>query len=225
MNFENNLDIGCGIYTMPEVSRILRIPNSKVNRWVNNFWDGVLATEFDSQYSWRIENSKAISFHTLVEMYSFYQLTNAGVKPQRIIEAHNILATQFNTPFPFAHEGIMSKLKTDGKVIYFKTDNEAIYSLDIKRQYSLEFIQLFFKKLDFNEESIASRLWPLGKAKSILCDPRKKFGLPTIDNTNIYPETLYQMYKAGDSEIFLANLYQLTLKQVNNAIEFCTKAA
>ncbi len=225
MDMNNNLKLGYGVYSMPDVSRILGLRNSLVNKWVSNFWDDAMGKQFESKYSWTVDSSKAINFHTLVEMYTFYQLSSVGVKSPRIIEAHTILANQYNTPFPFAHSEILDGINTDGRKVYFETTNREIYSLDVSKQFSLDFIRIFFKKLDFDANSLASKLWPLGKKNSILCDPARKFGLPVIDNTNVYPETIYSMYMAGDKIKFLAEVYQLTTKQVKNAIEFCKGAA
>jgi uncharacterized protein (DUF433 family) len=64
----------------------------------------------------------------------------------------------------------------------------------------------------------------MGKQNSIVLDPKRKFGHPVIENYNIYPETIYKLYKAGDPIPYIAHVYELTEQQVNNAIEFCQAA-
>jgi uncharacterized protein (DUF433 family) len=225
MNFENQLKIGNGIYTIPEISKILRLPNPKVNRWIKQFWDGKIGNEYNQRYSWNIDLTKAVSFHTLIELYSFYQLSSVGVRSNKILEAHSILSKQFSTAFPFANSNILQGIKTDGKNVFFDIGDQRIYSLDTSRQFNLGFISIFFKKLDFDDDSLASRLWPIGKEKSIVCDPKRKFGLPVINNKNIYPETIFDMHEAGDSVDFLTKTYSLTETQVQHAIEYCKQSA
>jgi len=225
MDFENKLKIGAGIYTIPDIAQILRLPNYKVNHWIKDFWDTKFGGQFDSNYSWSVSLTKAVSFHTMVELYTFFKLKESGVDSRRILHAHNELTKMYETPFPFAMKETQDKISTDGKYIYFKIGEKDIVSLDGKKQFNIEFIKLFFKKLDFDEDELASRLWPLGKDKSILCDPKRKFGLPIINSKNIYPETIFEMHKAGDSKKFLALTYNLTLNQIEDAIEYCTKAA
>ncbi len=225
MNFENKLALGNGIYTIPDISQILRIPNPKVNRYLKNYWDGNLGQEYGTKYSWSVDLTKAVNFHTLVELYTFFQISDAGVNTRTIIKSHKELSQYFNTPFPFALQEILEHISTDGKKIYFEFENKGIIQLDGTKQFNLEFIKIFFKKLDFGDDSLATRLWPIGKDKSILCDPRRKFGLPTIEGTNIFPETIFEMYKAGDSKRFLSETFNLNSKQINDAIEYCEKAA
>lgn len=224
MDFENKLALGNGIYTMPDIAQILRIPNYKVNRWVKKYWDGRFGKAYEEKYSWTIDLTKAISFHSLVELYTFYHLSEAGVKTQKILVAHQELADEFSTPFPFAKAKILDCLSTDGLDIYFRSE-DFIYTVDGTKQLNLEFIKLFFKKLDFDDDSLASRLWPLGKDKSIVCDPKRQFGQPIVSGTNIFPETLAGLFQAGDSIACIASLYELEEKKVEDAIEYISKAA
>ena len=96
--------------------------------------------------------------------------------------------------------------------------------MDGTKQFNLNFIKLFFKNLDFNSNDMASRFWPMGKDKSILVDPERKFGHPVVDGRNIYPETIYKNFKAGDNIKYLAYVYELSETQVEHAIEYCIVA-
>jgi len=223
MDFENDLRINNGIYTLPDVSKILRIPYYKVNKWVNCYWDIQLGSTFENKYSWTIKNTKAISFHTLIEFYVLILLGEAGVSTRNVLQAHLELSKYYNTAFPFAQRAILEGIRTTGKKIYFET-NDGIISLDGTKQFKLDFIRTFFKNLDFDTELIASRFWPLGKNKNIVVDPMRQFGHPVIGATNIFPETLYNLYKAGEPIDFIAFTYEIDPNNVLDAVEFCTAA-
>lgn len=223
MNFENQLEIGIGIYTTSEIARILRLPYQKVNRWLNKYWDGELGKRFETKYSWEVDKTKAVSFHTLIEFYVMMQLSEAGVRTRNVLDAHKELSNLYKSSFPFAIKEVLEGMETDGKSIFFKIDNDLI-SLDGTQQLNLQFIEQFFKNLDFDSNSLATRFWPMGKDNSILLDPSRKFGHPVIDDHNIYPETIYNHYKAGDPIHYIAHVYQITEHQVNNAIQFCQAA-
>lgn len=223
MNFENELQLGRGIYTTSEISQILRLPYEKVHRWMKNYWDRELSDAYKKQYSWKVDNSRAFSFHAFVEFYVMMELSEAGVKPMQVMKAHTDLSAMYDSAFPFAQKEVLGKIKTDGKTIYFDTDKGTV-SLNGTKQFNLHFIKVFFKNLDFNGGSIANRFWPLGKDKSILIDPERKFGHPLINSNNIYPETIYNNYKAGDPIAYLAHVYELTEDQVKHAIEYCEVA-
>jgi len=224
MDFENNLRINNGIYTLPDVSKILRIPYYKVNKWVNYYWDTQLGSAFENKYSWTIKKSKAISFHTLIEFYVLILLREAGVNLRSVLQAHLELSKYCNTAFPFAQKDILNGIHTTGKKIYFETNNGSIFSLDGTKQFKLDFIRLFFKNIDFDNELIASRFWPLGKDKNIVVDPMRQFGHPVVGSTNIFPETLYNLFKAGEPINFIAFTYEIDPKNVFDAIEFCKAA-
>jgi uncharacterized protein (DUF433 family) len=223
MTLENTLNIGTGFYTIPDISRILRLPYQKVNLWVNKYWDGELGSEFESSYSWTIDNSKAVSFHTLIEFYVLYMLAESGVRTRSVLNAHKELSKYFNTLFPFAQKSILENIRTDGRKIYFNL-NGTLLSLDGTKQFNLNFIEIFFKNLEFDKELLASRFWPLGKEKNIIIDPKRQFGHPVIGSTNIYPETLYNLYKSGEPVDFIAFTYEVGEQEVRDAIAFCHAA-
>lgn len=223
MDFENKLQIGTGFYTTSELGQILRLPYHKVHRWINHYWDGELGHEFQSKYSWKTDNSRAVSFHTLIEFYVMMQFAEAGVKTRQVLNAHKELSAWYKTAFPFALKEALSGIKTDGKTIYLQRDGETI-SLDGTKQFNLEFIALFFANLDFDNENLANRFWPMGRDKSIVIDPKRKFGHPVIGNHNVYPETIYGMHTAGEPKKYIAYLYELTEREVEDALEYCKAA-
>lgn len=223
-SIKNKPELGLGIYTVPDIAHILRIPATKVNKWIKEYWDKNFAKKFDRSYSWQSGGSRAVNFYTLVELCICFKLNEAEVPTKAIIEAHQNLSDIFKTPYPFASDFIISKISTDSKKIYFREEEKVIYSLDIYKQFNIEFVKLFFKNIEFSENSIAQRLWPLGKDKHIVVDPHHQFGQPVIHNTNIYPETLYTLFKAGEPVNFIAYIYELTEQEVNDAIEYCKAA-
>lgn len=223
MDFENAVKINNGIYTLPEVSRILRLPYYKVNKWVNSYWDTKLGASFESKYSWTVKNSKAVSFHTLIEFYVLILLAESGVSTKCVLHAHVELSKLYNTAFPFAQKSILDGIRTTGKKVFVET-KDGILSLDGNKQFNLDFIRVFFRNLDFDNELIASRFWPLGKDRNIVVDPMRQFGHPVIGATNIYPETLFNLYKAGEPIEFIAFTYEIDMAHVRDAIEFCQVA-
>lgn len=224
MNFENKLALGRGIYTIPDIALILDLPYAKVRRTINEYWDGKLGKDLNEYYSWTVDLTRAVSFHTLIEFYTFFRLSESGAKTNKILEAHKLLSKHFNTAFPFAKAEVLKNLSTDGKSIFFNLDS-SILTLDKTKQFNLDFIKVFFKKIEFDNETLASKFWPLGKEKAIICDPGNQFGLPTIAGTNIYPETIHSMFTAGDPISFIAKTYDLQINQVKDALEFCKSAA
>ena len=225
MKFENKAEIGTGIYTLPDLARILNLDYHKVQRLLNEYWDKRFAEEFSEKYSWTVGKSKAVSFHTLVEFYIFYQLKESGVSTQSILKAHKELSQIFKTPFPFAKSEILDGINCFGKKIVFEINKDEIIDLDSTKQLNLKFIKNFMHKLEFDNNSLAMRLYPLGKKNSVIVDPKHQFGQPTIQGTNLFPETIYNLYKKKETKKFIASSYDISVKQVNDAIDYCKTAA
>ncbi|WP_395054597.1 DUF433 domain-containing protein [Flavobacterium sp.] len=225
LEFENNIEIGLGIFTVPDIASILNLKYSKVNSLLNEYWDKRFASIYGEKYSWKVHNSKAVSFHTLVEFYIFFQLKEVGVPTQKILDAHSELSKLFETAFPFASSKIISKMNCVGKRIVFEISENEIINLDSTKQLNLKFIKLFAQNLDFDKNNIANKFYPLGKSNSVIVDPEHQFGQPVIKNTNIYPQTIYNLHKAKESKKFIAESYEISLKQVNDAIDYCKSVA
>jgi len=225
MKFENKVEIGKGIYTLPDLSRILNLEYHKVRRLLNEYWDKRLSNEFANNYSWTVNKTKAVSFHTLIEFYIFYQLKEVGVSTTKILQAHSELSQIFNTPFPFATSDILNKISCFGKKIVFELNKNDIIDLDSTKQLNLKFIRNFTHKIDFDSNNLAQRLYPLGKSNTIVVDPKHQFGQPTIQGTNILPETIYNLISKKENKKFISLTFDISIKQINDAVKYCKAVA
>lgn len=220
--FENKLELGNGIYTTKDISRILQVPYQKIHLWINKYWDGELGKAYEGNYSWVVDDTRAVGFHTLVEFYVMMQFAESGVSTRQVLNAHKELSKAFNTPFPFAQKAVLENIRSDGKKIYLSKNGDLI-TLDGSQQFNLNFIKWFFKKLEFDDEMLASKYWPLGKQHKIVCDPHHKFGQAVIEGTNIQAEAIYRMYLAKEPVSFIAMIYEISEQKVNDALKFFTE--
>ncbi|MBR9773452.1 MAG: DUF433 domain-containing protein [Cytophagales bacterium] len=223
--FENKPEIGKGIYTTPDVAKILGISYDKANRWIKTYWDGKLSKDFQEHYSWKVDGSRAISFHTLIELFVMGQFSDAGVKPNDVIIAHKELSNAYNSRFPFALREVIDGMRMDPgrKKIFWEKDG-AVANLNGSKQLNLHFIKLFLIKLDFDHSNMANKFWPMGKDHSIVIDPERKFGHPILNGRNIYPEIIHGHFKAGDSIQFISCIFEISEKEVKDAIKYCEAA-
>jgi uncharacterized protein (DUF433 family) len=217
--------LGTGIYTVPDIAMILGIRYSKVNRWINAFWNDRFGARYGETYTWKVDLTRAVNFLTLIELNTFYRLSEVGVSTREILNVHEILSNQFDTPYPFARRNVLDALRSEGKKVMFEQADGSIYTIDATRQFNLALIKDFFKNLDFGSDHLVSRIWPMGKKNSIVCDPHHQFGQPVINGTNIVAQVLYEMHLAGEPSWFIADLYTIKEKNVTDAIQFCKHAA
>ncbi len=215
--------IGAGIYMVSDISNILGFSKAKVRRYLNEYWDERLGKKlFNDTYSWSVGNNiKAVNFYTLIELFTCFRLQELGVSPKQVLKSRESIAKDLKMPFPFASANLL----TDGKKIWYEF-KDAIINADGSQQMNfVELIKNFAVKIDFNSKNFADRFWPEGKNNSIVVDPHHQFGQPIINGTNIITETIFSMYKSGEPLDSLSILYDLSEKQLNDAIQFSKRFA
>lgn len=219
---QNLIGVGTGIYTLPDIASILHLPTGKVRRWMHEYWQLRFSSSEKSEFSYGSGKELVTNFLTLIEFFTFYQLRQEGVSAQKIVKAHQILSKTFRTKYPFAK----SNLLTDGEQVLFNGDAGDIIQADETLQINIkEAIEPFCKKVDFNEDDIVKRFYPMGKNHSIVIDPKRQFGQPVVGDTNVLAETVYNLYRGGESVDMITSLYALTIDQVNDVINYYRKAA
>lgn len=210
--------IGEGVFLIRDVAEILLLPYSKVRHWLVEFWEGRFSKDY--RYSLGSNDNRTVNFYTLIEFYTFYKLREKGISSQKIQRYHNQLSKELNTQYPFART-----IHTDGQSVWYDALDELI-KVDGKQQLDLKHIlQPFLHKIQFDSNGLAERYFPLDDSKNIVIDPHHQFGSPTITGTNIRALIIKDFYKSGESVENICNLYNLTEKQVLDAIHYYNRAA
>lgn len=80
-----------------------------------------------------------------------------------------------------------------------------------------ETAQRFRSAVDYDDGFVV-RLRPDARTPDVVLDPRRSFGQPAI--RNVRTESLAEDFRAGTSRGELADLYDLTPQQVDEAIRF-----
>lgn len=211
VEISNSPKLGEGIFLTKDIANILDLPYSKVRRGMSEFWD---------DYTFGEKGNKAINFYTLIEFYTFYQLRKEGISSQTIKKAHQRIAKELQTAYPFARS-----IHTDGKAIWYDF-LEDIVNADGRQQIAIKPILLpFLMKIEFNQNDLADRFFPLKNSKKVVVDPKYQFGQPTITGTGIKVETIGKLYKGGESQNNIAAMYDLKLVQVKDAISYYKQSA
>lgn len=215
--------LGKGIYSVPEAAAILNMPVNKVRRWIKKYWELDFLQGADASYTWGERREKAFPFLTLIEIIAVDSFREIGVSFSKIKLAHSKLSEILDTNYPFAH----AELMTDGKRIFHKYLDESLLEVDEKQQFSFtQLVAPYCQKIDFQDKTqLAERFWPLGKDHDIVVDPHHSFGQPVIKGTNTTVETIYSMLNAGESPDFVASIYDLNLKAVEDVMSFMKRTA
>lgn len=215
--------LGAGIYTIPDISKLLGFPMAKVRYYLKEYWDERLGKKlFNETYSWSAGNNvKAINFHTLIELYVCFHLQELGVSTRKILKSRDTIAKELHLPYPFAN----AKLLTDGNKIWYEFKDSIVNTDGSKQTDFIEFIREFANKIEFNSDRIAEKFWPGGKGSSIVVNPHHQFGQPVIEGTNINTEVIFSMFECGEPISAIGILYDITEKEIRDVISFYKKAA
>ncbi|OGV39137.1 MAG: hypothetical protein A2020_13675 [Lentisphaerae bacterium GWF2_45_14] len=204
--------IGEGLYTIPDAAHILKLPQNKLRRWLNGYW------EIDKDIIWSDENGeKFFNFYTLIEIYTINAFRESGLSSKKIKDARKELKNRLNTNHPFAS----TEFLIDHKVINAKLSDSSFIQLNSNGQIIFDkIIEPFCEKIDFYN-SLAERYWPNGKETStVVVDPSHCFGKPSILNTNIPTETIFYYYKAGEKIEDIAAMYEVLENNIRDAVKF-----
>ncbi|MGD8777444.1 MAG: DUF433 domain-containing protein [Ignavibacteria bacterium] len=221
IRYKNQL--GYGIYTVPDISKLLGINRRKVSRYISEYWDERLGQKlFNDTYTWRTEKSnKAVNFYVLIELFSFFRLQELGVGTKKILKSREQMSAELNAEYPFATAPVL----TDGKKIWYKFKDDIINADGSSQTNFVNIIESFAQKVDFRSDNLAERFYPAGKDNSIVVDPHHQFGQPIIKGTNVNTEVIFSMYRSGEPMDAIGILYDLTEKEVNDVINFYRTAA
>lgn len=212
--------LGQGIYTAADASRILKIPYPKAKYWFKNYARSRF-NDSDFLYHFEVRDLTVVNFFALIEMYVFYTLKEKGITTSRILSAHNVMKDFLKTPYPFAKQDIY----INNRSLLFGDEKRELITADKRLQtVIIRVLKPFVSKVQFNDDRLAHKYYPLGKEKTIVVNPENQFGQPVIEGTNILPETILNLSKGGESMTSIAKLYGINVKQVKHAIEFANAA-
>jgi len=212
--------LGEGIYLAKDVAKILHLDYQKTYRWIAGYWGADGGLDENIKYTFGDVDNRAINFFSLIEFYTFFKLRDKGISSTEIKKLHKTLSELHNTQYPFAiaHDFFIEGRRSKKFVYYTVLEN--LIKHDKKHQFSLRFIEKFLEKIEFNEDNLAVRFFPLANSKNVVVDPKHQFGQPTISGTNIKTQTLYSLYNGGESLEDISSLYNLTVDKVKDAIDF-----
>lgn len=220
MSFET-LNIGEGIYTISDLAEILKIKKSRARYWFNAYVRNTLPSITSHRYNFNLDEGLFVNFKSLLQFYVFEELHKMGFKKKSIISAFKTISKTYNTNYPFA----TNKILTAGDSIYVHLDKENIINANKTRQYNLvQVLAPYLKKIQFDSNGNAIKFYPMGEENSVVVDPTIQFGSPTIKGTRIDVKTILDSFNSGDPKSLISKIYEITEKQVDDALNFASAA-
>ncbi len=213
-------EVGHGIYTMSDIAHLLGFPRARVSRYLKNYWDESSSSQlFEDSYTWKSGShpkEKAVNFYVLMELYTLFQLQIMGVSARRVVESRTHICEETGWQYPFATSSVLS----DGKNIWYQFQDAIVNANGSRQTTFISMMQDFSQKIDFDEQFVAARFYPMGRDKNIVIDPNRQFGKPVVKGANVATEIIFALFESGESENAIATHYEISIQSVQDAILF-----
>ena len=220
----NTIALGIGYYTVPEASRLLRIPARNIIRWLAGYRYEQGGHTFDMPALWSpelpvTEHHLELSFRDLIELRFVKSFLEAGLGLKTIRDCLEYARECVDDSRPFSTR----RFRTDGRTIFLESAQRKGEAelLDLKRhQYVIKgVIERTFKDLDIEEDGVA-RWRPYRGKQTIVIDPQRSFGQPIAARSGVPTIVLFDAVAAEGSHERVARLFGTTETTVRDAVRF-----
>lgn len=208
------------IYSYADVDRLVGLHSGTARRWLEGytrqrvFYAPVLRVEPTGRES--------VTWGEMVEARLLAEFRDRRVPIQRLRPAIERLRDEFG-PYPLAQARPF--LDVDGRelvrvvqdqvgleprlMLVVVRNGQAVLSAETERFRSL---------VEYDEDNVVGRLRPVERTPSVVMDPARAFGQPAV--RNVRTDVLAEDYRAGASRDELAELYELTPDQIDEALRY-----
>ncbi len=188
-----------GIYTVPEASRLTRVASPRIRRWLKGYKFFSGEREHVSPPVWRgqlqpVDGALALGFLDLMEIRVVDAFLRSGVSWKTLREAERRGSELFHSNHPFCTQ----RFATDGRGIFVdigpESDEPIILEI-INSQAVFDAITYpFFKDLQFSQDRILERSWPLGESPRAQWSTQSNWRIPSVTPKlrEVFPRQLYR---------------------------------
>ena len=208
------------IYSYADVDRLVGVRAGTARRWLEgysrrgHFYDPVLRPEADG--------SDAVTWGEMVEARLLAEFRDRDVPMHRMRPAIVELRKEFG-PYPLAHARPF--LDVEGRELVRRVQD----SVGLERGLQLVVIrngqliltvqaERFSSAVEYDDRGAASLLRPQPATPDVVMDPQRTFGQPAI--RGVRTDVLAEGYRAGTPREDLADLYDLSPLQIDEALRY-----
>lgn len=222
MNENSYRFIGCGIYTIPEASRLTGVSPWRIRRWLKGYSfrtrDSIHTSAPLVRYQLaKIDHNLALSFQDLLEVRFVDAFIKRGVswKTLRLAVERGRELVRHSHPFS------TGSFWTDGRTILLELGKRDRALLDVVSNQMVfrAVIESFLSQLDFEGDQ-AVRWWPMGREREVVIDPERSFGQPVVNKEGVPTAVLARAYRTDKSLGKIKTWFEVSEGSVKDAIEF-----
>lgn len=221
--------LGVGLYSLPQAAQLVSLGRETatspqaIDRWL---WPKRRTGHSTASALWepklpRLHGAKFLSFHDLIEVLVVAYFRHQKFSLQRIRRVIGAATQLFKHPYPFSHVRFKT-WENHNLVAEVRTPEWKAFAFDLESgQILLDFIrEKLTTCLDYSDEELASRWWPLGRTSSVVIDPARQFGQPIVSEAAVPTAALFGAFRGEGSVHAVAEWFGVSQKSVEDAIEY-----
>jgi uncharacterized protein (DUF433 family) len=197
-----------GIYLQSEAAVLAGLPPSTMRFWLERVRavpQGVAPTD-----------RPLVSFLELTSLRAIAALRKLGMRPAAIRRGLEGMREHLGIDYPFASD----ELKTDGVHLYFP-EADRLIAVDHGNQLTAQvLVDSYLVDVRYAPVSARLRLATSWEPPGVSLNPRVQRGAPCVSGTRIQVAILRRFADAGDSPELLAEMYDLTTEQIEQALRW-----
>jgi uncharacterized protein (DUF433 family) len=219
------------LYWLTEAAHYLRLPLATVRSWV-------VGRDYPTEKGKRVSpavipiadpNDRLLSFHNLVELHVLSSIRRThAVQLKAVRAAVKYLRDRLDSKHPLLDHQML----TDGKDLFMEKYG---HYLNLTSQGQIEMkqaLEVYLNRIERDQEGVPIRLFPFTRKveaqagalgdwpRSVAIDPGIRFGKPCITGTRIPTAMIAERYAAGDSVALLADDYERSPGEIEEAIRY-----
>jgi uncharacterized protein (DUF433 family) len=220
--------IGAGIYTIPEVSRLTRVPISNIRRWTRGYsyrragkrreLPPVVKLQIHP-----IEGVPALSFRDLQEVRFLHAFREHGVSWHTLRLASERAKAIIGDDHPLS----TGRFKSFGNAILTEVATKAKDRslLDVVRNQLTfrKIVSPYLKGLEFADDEPV-RWFPVDN-RLVVLDPSRRFGQPITTREGVPTAVLAKAFRVEKSYKRVAAWYEISVRSIRAAVEYENRLA
>lgn len=212
------------LYSYSEADALAGVTRGTSRRWLEGYsyaGHGGVRVVMPPVTPSRDTPGAGVSFVDLIEIIAIGRFREIGIGVPKVRKIVAAASQTFGVPHPLS----MLRFKADARGVFVQEGTLLHDVLGNKAQPAWDdILGPLLETLDY-QDAVASRWWPLGKARPVLIDPEYGFGLPVVAGSGVRTEIIRERVEAGDSIAQVACDFNLTTDEVEAAIQYELKKA
>jgi hypothetical protein len=178
------------VYTIAEAARLCGLPAAQVHRWIRSSSTVAHIPRRVSKHG-----AMGLDFLDLIEIRFVKAFLDASVTWHVLRVGHERMAAMLRVDHPFATKTFF----TDGPAILKRIAEPVLLEAAGSEVVFSEIVERYFagrESLDFDDDNMAARWWPMGRKRLVVIDPERSFGQPIVSTEGVPTAVLYKAYIA-----------------------------